>query len=57
MAAPPTAPPHCAATNMTDLTGLILLVINIAVVKAGFICPPVERKNSIINCRDVPYLI
>lgn len=57
MAAPPTAPPHCAATNMTDLTGLILLVINIAVVKAGFICPPVERKNAIINCRDVPYLI
>lgn len=44
IAAPPTAPPHCAAMNMTVLTGLILLVISMAAVKAGFTCAP-ESKN------------
>jgi len=29
---------------MTALTGLILLVISMAVVKAGFMCPP-EKKH------------
>jgi len=37
--------------NITALTGLILLVISMAVVKAGFMCPPERKKNTSIQLK------
>jgi len=36
--------------NITALTGLILLVISMAVVKAGFMCPPEKKTLNQLKC-------